>query len=121
MTDQQVNMDLFDPPIVRRSDPDTSHQAAARQNLGPRAVRQRQILDLVRRYPRLTSGEYARRFVAENPTMPIAVAADTPNKRLSDLLRKGLINRVKKRKCSDSGYECWTYEVTSLGLAEFDA
>ena len=114
-----LQRDFLDPPIVRRSDPETSHKAAVRHTLGKRAVRQRQILDLVRRFPQRTSGEYARKFFAENPTMPIAVAADTPNKRLSDLLRKGLIERVDQRKCSDSGYECWTYRLTGLGRGEF--
>jgi len=115
---QQAQLSFLDPPIASHSDPNTSKLAESRHNLGPRATRQKQILDLVRRFPSRTSGELAREFVDENPKMPIAVAADTPNKRLSDLLQKGLIYRVEQRKCHDSGYECWTYKATLLGLSE---
>ena len=115
---EQSQLGIFDPPISRKADPNTSKIAEARQNLGPRAKRQREVLSLVRRYPRLTHGEYARKFVAENPRLAIATAADTPGKRLPDLIHKGLIRRVAQRKCTDSGYECWTYEATATGLLE---
>ena len=111
-------LSFLDPPISRRNDPDTSKAAEARQNLGPRARRPKQILSLVRRHPRRTSGEYARIFVRENPGEPIKVAAETPHKRISDLDKKGLVETCGKRECTDSGYVCYIWQATAAGIAE---
>jgi len=113
-------LDLLDPPISRRHDPDTSKDAEDKQNLGPRAVRQREVLGLVGRNPRKTAGELARIYVHENPRISIKVAAETPHKRISDLMHKGLVERAGKRECHDSGYDAYVYVLTDAGKRELE-
>lgn len=111
------NMSLFDPPISRRSDPDTSKYAELRHSMSKRAIRQAQTLKLVGKYPGRTSGEYSRLMLAEYPELPVRCAVETPHKRLSDLEQKGLVKKFGQRICEDSGYQCLCYIVTPTGRA----
>lgn len=106
------------PPIARNTDPATSHQAADRYNRSKRGERQRQVLLIVDKYPELTNGEYARRMLEHYPQLPVKIAVETPHKRLSDLQSKGWVVVTGERKCSDSGYNCQTWKITALGLAQ---
>lgn len=128
--------DLFDSvdPIVaayearklaRRTDPETSHKAAAK--VAPKlSERRREVLEVIscgQLYGDecfwvvvpITSGEAARAYVKRYPNRPIQAAANTPSKRIPELLKMGLIRVAGERKCSDSGYDCQTYEITAEG------
>lgn len=106
---------IFDPPISRRTDPQTSRNAEVRFTLTNRALRQRQVLSMVNRYPDCTSGEYSRAMIKLYPELPIRTAVESPHKRLADLETKGLVVKSGKRMCRDSRYECHTYACTQLG------
>lgn len=114
------NFDLFDTPISRNTDPDTSKRADTKYSLGRRAVRQWQVLNLVFNYPNHTCGEYARLFVLRHPEMPICAAAETPHKRMSDLHKKGLVERRPPRKCRDSGELAHVWRITDAGIRELE-
>ncbi len=116
MKPEQRNLLLFDPPISRRSDPDTSKAAEVKHTLGKRAERQWQVLRMVGRFPHKTSGEYSRLMLKLYPTRPVRSAVESPHKRLSDLIQKGLVVEASKRVCTDSGYECATYTLTTAGF-----
>jgi hypothetical protein len=110
----------MDSPIARTTDPQTSHQAAAQHTLGKRAIRQRQVLNLICRVPGQTSGELARAMHSAHPELPIAVAVESPHKRLADLEQKGLVEKGRTRPCRDSGYDRITWYPTLTGIMESD-
>lgn len=99
--------------MARRTDPATSHAAAIRHTETKLSERRQQVLDLVTRFPDRTAGELGRVMHSEHPDLSIVVAASTPNKRLPELEKLGLVKRGDKRKCKDSGYECHVWRFAS--------
>lgn len=94
-------------PMARRSDPDTSHEAAKKHQ--PKlSKRRQQVLSLVRQHPGLTSGELAHKFF-HTYDVPIRTAAETPHKRLPELESLGYVTRGDKRECGDSHYPAHTW------------
>ena len=109
------------PNASRNSDPKTSKKAERAHTLGKRAIRARQVLNLVIKYPNSTSGELSRRMYGEYPELPIRTAVETAHKRLPDLEHFGLVERGADRKCSDSGLECVTWHATAAGIVEVNS
>ena len=116
--DLSSRLDAAGWPIARATDPQTSHAAAERHTLSKRAERQRQVLDLVCRFPNRTSGELSRLMAKLYSHLPIRTAVESPHKRLSDLEDKGLVEKGASRKCTDSGYEAVTWHATAAGVVE---
>ena len=114
-------MDIFssNKPASRATDPDTSKRAETVHGiLGKRAERQRQVLQLIVDSPGATTGELARYMHSKFPDLPIAVAVESPHKRVSDLEDKGLVRRGPERRCRDSGYDRLTWWATPIGIDE---
>ena len=111
---------LFDPPIARTTDPDTSKIAERRHNLTSRSMRQRQTLELVYLRPGRTASELGQVMLNKFPTLPVAVALLTPAKRLSDLRQNALVERIGQRRCSVTGYQAHVWECTELGIKELN-
>ena len=107
----------FNTPVSRNTDPATSHDAEAKQ-LGKRAVRARQVLGLINKYPARTTGELARHMLRDYPELSITVCAETPHKRAADLEAKGLVAKGMPWKCTDTGYERLTWYITDAGRRE---
>lgn len=101
---------MLDPAIrlARRTDPETSHLAAA-EHVGKLSQRRHQTLLIVQWYPGRTSGELARLFALHFPNFPIRVAVETPHKRLPELAAEGLVFRGRVRNCEDSNQKAITW------------
>jgi hypothetical protein len=104
----QHQSDIFS-PASRNSDPITSHKAEGIINLGARAVRMAQVLELIKGHPGATTGELSRHMLSDHPELPVRVAVESPHKRTKDLEDKGLVVRGYIRKCRDSGRDCITW------------
>ncbi len=86
----------FDTPIARRSDPDTSKQAAREVTAeGIREAHAVMLLDMIRQRPGHTLRELSDSIAV--------LDAASVSKRLSDLHAKGLIWPGSPRRCSISG------------------
>ena len=109
--------DIFN-PASRNTDPYTSHKAEREHTLGPRAVRCRQVLQLICDSPGSTAGELARYMHSKFPELPIAAAVESPHKRVTDLENFGLVRRGAPRQCLDSGRERITWYPTQKGVDE---
>ena len=108
-------------PISRTLDPQTSHDAEERHTtLGKRSERARQVLWLISKYPGHTTGELSHRMMAEYPELSFGCCAATPHKRAADLEHKGLVEKGRKRKCTDTGYENLTWYITAAGMRELE-
>ena len=105
-------------PASRNTDPNTSHKAEREFTLGDRAVRCRQVLQLIVDSPGATCGELARYMHSKYPELPIASAVESPHKRVADLEGYGLVRRGDTRRCLDSGRERITWYPTDKGLDE---
>lgn len=108
----QATGDLFDTPeftqpIVRRRDPDTSKQAAAKYTATSRRTDRQAMLELIASHPGLTSGEYGN-LLLERGVKPMK-AIRMPTKRVSELVADGLVRIGKTKKCSVSGRNARTY------------
>jgi len=104
MTQQQFT---YTAGTARRSDPQTSHDAAA--NITTKlAGRRRECLELIRRNPGICGSE----IEARNPQL---------RKRIRELERLGLIAECGERKSAASGYrgKCWI--VAGMRPAEITA
>ena len=112
------NLDLFS-PASRRTDPLTSHSAEEKHTiLGKRAERMRQVLQLIVDSPGSTTGELSRYMHTKHPDLPMRTVAESPHKRVTDLMDRGLVSRGTKLRCLDSGYECYTWYPTQSGIDE---
>jgi hypothetical protein len=91
-------------PLAARNDPSTSHQAAERFTAsGARANQKRAFLEWMRANPRArTSAEIAR----DGPFPRDAVA-----RRLPDLERDGLVERLPARECAARGGQAITWRA----------
>ena len=94
-------------PMARKTDPETSHQAA-HDHLPKLSERRQQVYDLVCKYRGYTSGELSRRFFTEYQSS-MSVAAATPHKRLPELETLGYVQKGPTRTCRDSGYKAHTW------------
>ena len=54
------------------------------------------------------------------PELPVRTAVESPHKRLSDLLQKGLVFKAGRRMCRDSHYACETYHISAIGKQVLD-
>ena len=97
-----MQLDLFDaPPAARRTDPDTSREAANEiTESGARGRMVRLAVRLVAQYPGRTSNELDR--LAERPDGAI-------RKRLNDGRRLGLLRVGVERECTVTGRRCQTW------------
>ena len=102
-------------PMARKTDPDTSHEAADKHE-GVLSERRLQVLSLVKAYPGATSGELARLMFSKlGGSLSIRSCVETPHKRLPELLRLGYVRMGAKRECGDSGYTATTWYSTPKG------
>lgn len=94
----------FDGPIARKTDPQTSHQAAkAFTDSGKRHGQCLEIFELVRRWPRRTSAELAH--ISEKfDRYQIA-------RRLPDLERAGLVRKGIARECRVNKTQAHEWEI----------
>lgn len=98
--DQQVSHN----PVVRNTDPVTSHMAASEITIsGVRADQCRQVLALVAMYPDRTSFELS----ARSRTLDRYQVA----RRMSDLEHAGVVRKNGKRNCCISGKKAVTWIV----------
>ena len=107
------------PPISKRRDPVTSKIAEFRQDQGKRQKRLSQVLMLVGQFPDQTGGEYGELMRAAHTQLPMKVALDTPAKRISDLLAKGLVEVTGMRNSRDTNQPQRTYQLTGAGQRWF--
>lgn len=105
--------DMFDnmPPIARRTDPVTSKRAAVITDKTTRIPDKEKLRQVIARYPGRTSTEYSDILEAEG--MPKTKAQRMPTRRVSDLLKDGSVRATGKRKCTVTGFDAQTYEVTA--------
>ena len=102
------NLDMFDTPIARSTDPETSKTAAAAQTeSGKRASDAAILLELVKRYPGHTAAEYS--YLLKGRGVDWYHAARMPTKRLSDLLNRGSVRAGKPRLCRVTDRSARTY------------
>ena len=102
-----VTPDLFDPPIARHSDPETSHQGAAEYS--HRGRDQQIMYDLIRDYPGRTAAEYSD--LLRERGVHWYRAARLPTKRISDLKDAGRINVGPARRCAITRRQAQVYYV----------
>ena len=99
---------LFDEPAARRTDPATSHEAAARVN--PAGTRARALLALNASGHRgLTDFERAART---------GLGQTSVGKRRLDLLRAGMVEPTGERRPSPTGTPALVFRITETGARE---
>ena len=97
--------------LRRNTDPESSKIAALRV-LPNLSERREQVWACVESSPGLTASELGRKMHERYPKLPMIVAATSPQKRLVELERLGLVQRQRNlRKCTDTGYFCHTWEL----------
>ena len=101
-------------PMARREDPETSHVAALRHVASALSLRRSQVYDVVARYPDQTSNELGLRMTQAFPDLELRAASASPQKRLPELEKLGLIVRGQARKCTSSGYQAHTWRAVEL-------
>ena len=114
---RENQLDIFTGRISRRTDPETSKSAEARYvSTGKLSQRRGQVLTLCVANPGMTAGELSPIFARKHPEISFRAAAMTPEKRLGELERLGLVERGPKRKCAQSGYDGVTWFATIAGI-----
>jgi predicted HTH transcriptional regulator len=104
MVNQQRKL-IFNNPIARQQDPETSHEAAEFiTTTGIRANQCRWVLKAVLATPGLTASELAKRHNIDHPIM---------HKRLPDLRKKGLVCNLTKRTCAITRRTAMTWCATT--------
>jgi len=101
-------------PMARRTDPLTSHIAALRHVAGELSTRRAQVYDVVARYPDKTSNELGVLMMKAFPELSVRAASASPQKRLPELEKLGLIVRGEARECTDSGYLAHTWRAIDI-------
>lgn len=105
-----MQLSLIEPPIARRSDPDTSKRGALRKTeSGSRDSDQRLLLSFYRRYPNSTAMEIAQLMVDRG--IDWLSSYQVASKRTSDLAEKGEIRESGRRKCRKTGSEARTWRA----------
>lgn len=99
---------LLEPPIARRSDPETSKVAAAElEQSGRRAAHQELLLSLIREQPGLTAMEYADRLYRRG--LHWYQAYQVANKRMHDLEANARIVVSGERECRVTRHKARTW------------
>lgn len=100
-------MTLFDAPLHRATDPNTSREAAA--DVAPkRGVLQQRFVEAVRELGEATASEAASLAVQHHGGL-----CESVRKRATEALRLGLVEVAGERPCAISGKPCTTYRVKS--------
>lgn len=110
MSTAQLSL-LTDTPRSRRSDPETSHRAAARiKDIGALAQQQRLVLMWLREHPGLTSAELARLMAIRQHRNPDLWPKFRPmlGRRLPELVPIHA-TRGEERTCMVTGEDCITW------------
>ena len=102
-------------PMAKTTDPGTSHAAALRHVASALSLRRSQVYDAVVQFPDQTSNELGLRMTELFPDLELRAASASPQKRLPELEKLGLIARGAARKCSSSGYQAHTWRAVELG------
>lgn len=90
--------------LARRTDPDTSHDAAKRHGAsGRRQSNKLRLLAAVKTWPKRTSAEYAALTYLERHEAA---------RRLSDLKNDGLVIQGERRTCDVQGTSAVTWELS---------
>jgi DNA-binding MarR family transcriptional regulator len=101
MNQLQIN---YDPPSARRTDPDTSHEAARRAGLGASEGR-KDALHYLSRGP-CTDFELAARSGYQQTSI---------GKRRGELVQLGLVVKTNERRPSPSGSPAIVWAITDAG------
>ena len=102
MSDYQTKQSEEILPLFRKTDPETSAQAAEQHHAsGQRQTNKAKLLAAVQRAPGRTSAEYA-----ELADLDRHEAA----RRLSDLRNEGLVRQAEARKCTVKGTKAKTWQ-----------
>ena len=80
------------------------------------AIRQFQVLDIVKDTIGLTASEYAKVLQRKYPGMNSSVCTATPHKRLPELEHMGYISKYRMRECSVTGKLVTTWITTISGI-----
>ncbi|MAK37710.1 MAG: hypothetical protein CMC15_16240 [Flavobacteriaceae bacterium] len=111
---KEIIMDLEAKFLRRNTDPITSHQSA--MDILPKVtLLRKKVLQVVHEHPRRTAREYAYLLHDMFPEIKLYDCFHTPNRRLSDLERLGLVEKAEIRKCTDSQKNATTWVITELG------
>lgn len=110
---EQLSIDQLPSPepreLARTTDPDTSHAAAASLDAGRAGTMRRKLLDAYgERHEALTAEEAAERAGYTK--------ADGAWKRVSDLIRSGLVRDTGERRPGTSGRDQRVLRITDVGL-----
>jgi hypothetical protein len=97
--------------MYRNSNPATS-AVAAQKHQSKLSERYEQVLKVLRECPNSTAGELAYQMYVTYPELSIIAAAETPHKRLHELVKQGAVRITGVRQCRETGYDSTTYEVT---------
>ena len=101
-------------PMARRTDPTTSHVAALRHVATALSLRRSQVYDAVVQFPDQTSNELGLRMTELFPDLELRAASASPQKRLPELEKLGLIKRGEPRTCKSSGYQAHIWRAVEL-------
>lgn len=110
--DPREQMNLLDPPIARKRDPETSRTAAVEYDGKRRGKDCALLLDYIRRYPGHTASEYSERLIADG--VHWYKAARMPTRRVHDLLERGDVWAGRARTCRITGRKAQVYYPSVL-------
>ncbi len=108
MSVEQLTLD--DAPLVRRSDPDTSHTAAAAQTPQRRSRGQFLVLTALANHGPLTDFDHAQIN---------GLGQTSAGKRRLELQRQGLVEPTGQRRPSPTGSPAKVWTITSTGMVRY--
>lgn len=101
---------LFDPPIARKRDPDTSRDAAVDYDgSGKRSKDCERLYQLILQHPKRTAAEYSCLLMEGG--MHWYKAARMPTKRMHDLLARGDVEIAGTKTCQVTGRKAHMYRA----------
>jgi hypothetical protein len=101
----QTLIDFDAAPAARRSDPETSHEAAAKVN---RTELQAMFASAVGDLQRATAAEVRQYWIGSGLN---AERAESVRKRAKEAIRAGLVRICGRRRCGVTGNNAQVYEV----------
>jgi len=108
----EITITVF--PMAKSTDPATSHIGALRHVASALSRRRRQVYDVTVKFPDETSNELGLRMTQTFPDLELRAASASPQKRLPELEKLGLVERGEPRKCRSSGYLAHTWRAVEL-------
>lgn len=119
MSKQTLMFDMGEPepighhgyPIARKSDPETSKEAA--EVFDAKAAKKAFIIGLHNCGRPSTANEIASEFKGE-------MQQETIRKRALELVRSGFVSKCDKRPCLITGVTATTYQLTEKGRNEYE-